>query len=290
MQRAGWRWIFWTTTIICFLNTIVGYFFLHESYAPILLARRKANMEAEEGAVGKYRFEGEDDRPLSKKLAHSLMRPFKIITQPIVLIMSAYQALIFGTTYSLYTNMQAIFEGDYGFTTEQVGLLYLGPGLGFLTSVWFLVPQIDRVYKALGKRNNCDPVPEYRLPLANIGAVLIPVSLFCFFWAVEKHAHWALAITATYFYGAGQVMILNCTQNYYIDSFEKYAASAIAAGAVFRSLFGGIVPLLAPTLFKALGYGWGGSVFGFLALAIAPAPLLFYRYGKTIREKFKIEL
>ena len=186
--------------------------------------------------------------------------------------------------------MQAIFEGDYGFNTEQVGLLYLGPGLGFLTSVWFLVPQIDRVYKALGKRDNCDPVPEYRLPLANIGAVLIPVSLFCFFWAVEKHAHWALAITATYFYGAGQVMILNCTQNYYIDSFEKYAASAIAAGAVFRSLFGGIVPLLAPSLFKALGYGWGGSVFGFLALAIAPAPLLFYRYGGMIREKFKIEL
>jgi MFS family permease len=290
VQRAGWRWIFWTTTIICFLNTIVGYFFLHESYAPVLLSRRKANLESEEGAVGKYRFEGEDDRPLSKKLAHSLARPFKIILQPIVLIMSAYQALIFGTTYSLYTNMQAIFQGDYGFTTEQVGLLYLGPGLGFLTSVWFLVPQIDRVYKALGKRNNCDPVPEYRLPLANIGAVLIPVSLFCFFWAVEKHAHWALAITATYFYGAGQVMILNCTQNYYIDSFEKYAASAIAAGAVFRSLFGGIVPLLAPSLFKALGYGWGGSVFGFLALAIAPAPLLFYRYGGAIREKFKIEL
>ncbi|KAG2161614.1 MFS general substrate transporter [Aureobasidium pullulans] len=290
VQRAGWRWIFWTTTIICTVNTIVGYFFLHESYAPVLLGRKIANMETEEGTSGKYRYEGEDDRPLKNKLIHSLKRPFKIITQPIVLIMSAYQALIFGTTYSIYTNMQAIFEGDYGFNTEQVGLLYLGPGLGFLTSVWFLVPQIDRVYKALGERNKCKPVPEYRLPLANIGAVLIPISLFCFFWAVEKHAHWALCITATYFYGAGQVMILNCTQNYYIDSFEKYAASAIAAGAVFRSLFGGVVPLIAPTLFKSLGYGWGGSVFGFLSLAIAPAPLLFYRYGKTIREKFKIEL
>ncbi|KAH0015466.1 MFS general substrate transporter, partial [Aureobasidium melanogenum] len=290
VQRAGWRWIFWTTTIICSINTIVGYFFLHESFAPVLLNRKKASMESEEGNSGKYRIEGEDERPLSKKLLHSLKRPFRIITQPIVLIMSAYQALIFGTTYSIYTNMQAIFEGDYGFDTEQVGLLYLGPGLGFLTAVWFLVPQIDRVYKKLGERNKRDPIPEYRLPLANIGSVLIPVSLFCFFWAVEKHAHWALCITATYFYGIGQVMILNCTQNYYIDSFEKYAASAIAAGAVFRSVFGGIVPLIAPSLFKALGYGWGGSVFGFLALAIAPAPVLFYRYGGMIREKFKIEL
>jgi MFS family permease len=94
VQRAGWRWIFWTTTIICFLNTIVGYFFLHESYAPIILSRKKASMESEEGATNKYRFEGEDDRPLSKKMLHSLKRPFRIITQPIVLIMSAYQALI----------------------------------------------------------------------------------------------------------------------------------------------------------------------------------------------------
>lgn len=289
VQRAGWRWIFWTTTIVCTINTLVGYFFLLESYAPVLLSRRKARLEQEQGVPGKYRYEGEDDRPLLKKLTHSLQRPFRIISQPIVLIMSAYQALLFGTTYSIYTNMQQIFEGDYGFNTEQVGLLYLGPGLGFLTSVWFLVPQIDRVYNALGRRHNRKPLPEYRLPLANIGALFIPISLFAFFWLVQIHAHWALCITATYFYGIGQVMILNTTQNYYIDSFEKFAASAIAAGAVFRSVFGGVVPLIAPTLFEKLGYGWGGSVFGFLALAIAPAPLLFYRFGEKIREKYKIE-
>ena len=57
-------------------------------------------------------------------------------------------------------------------------------------------------------------------------------------------------------------MILNTTTNYYIDSFEKYSASAIAAGAVFRSVVGGIVPLFAPGMLEDLGYGWGISVFG----------------------------
>ena len=70
-------------------------------------------------------------------------------------------------------------------------------------------------------------------------------------------------------------MILNTVQNYYIDSFEKYAASAIAGGALFRSIFGGVVPLLAPGLFRKLGYGWGISVFAFVALLLAPAPLVF---------------
>lgn len=85
-------------------------------------------------------------------------------------------------------------------------------------------------------------------------------------------------------------MIINSVQNYYIDAFEKYAASAIAAGAVFRSVVGGVVPLFAPALFKSVGYGWGISVFAFISLLLAPAPLLFFRYGERIRESFAIDL
>jgi len=85
-------------------------------------------------------------------------------------------------------------------------------------------------------------------------------------------------------------VILNTTTNYYIDSFENYSASAIAAGAVFRSVIGGIVPLFAPAMFKSLGYGWGISVFGFLALAMAPAPVLFYYTGPWLRSRFQIKL
>ena len=186
--------------------------------------------------------------------------------------------------------MQPIYQGEYGFSTEQVGLLYLGPGLGFLFAVWFLVPRIDTVYNTLTERNDGKSKPEFRLPLANIGAVFTPLSLFWFGWTVEKHTHWAASIAATFFYGIGQVLIMNTTQNYYIDSFEKYAASAIAAGSLFRSLVGGIVPLFAPLLFDKLGYGWGISVFAFLALAIAPAPLFFYYKGQWLRERFAIEL
>lgn len=290
VQRVGWRWIFWVLTIVCCLNTLAGFLFLKESYGPVLLSWRKQKKEREEGASNKYTFEGEDLRPLTQKVTYSLVRPLRILVQPIVLTMSTYQALLFGTTYSIYTNMQPIYNGEYGFNTEQVGLLYLGPGIGFLTAVWFLVPRIDTVYNKIAARNDGKARPEYRLPLANIGAVFVPASLFGFAWLVELHTPWPASIATTFFYGIGQVMILNCTTNYYIDSFEKYAASAIAAGAVFRSLIGGVVPLFAPAMFAKLGYGWGISVFGFLALAIAPAPLLFFYYGQRIRERYSVEL
>lgn len=37
--------------------------------------------------------------------------------------MSLYQALIFGTTYSIYTNMQSIYsQPPYSFNSEETGL------------------------------------------------------------------------------------------------------------------------------------------------------------------------
>lgn len=289
VTRLGWRWIYGILAIVCAFNTTIGYFFLRETYAPVLLAKKKERLEQENG--GKYSFEGQDDRPVRTKLRQSIRRPVVIFIQPIVLIMSAWQALIFGTTYSIFTNLQAIFsKAPYGFNSEQVGLLYLGPGAGFLLSVWFIIPRIDTVYNKLTEKNNGKAKPEFRLPLANIGSILVPVSLFWFAWAVNFRLHWAICIAATFVYGLGQVVVFNTIQNYYIDAFSKYAASAIAGGSVFRSLVGGVVPLFAPPMFDKLGYGWGISIFGFLAVAIGPAPLLFYRYGPKIRERFPLTL
>lgn len=294
VQRLNWRWIFWVLTIVCAANTLAGFLFLRESYGPVILKRRRDRLEAEAEThtPNKYHVENEDRRVLWKKIIFSLERPLRILRHPIVLTMSFYQAIVFSTTFSIYTNMQSIYQGRYHFTTEQVGLLYLGPGLGFLFAVWFLVPRIDTIYNHLARRHSSSHTgqPEFRLPLANVGAVLIPIALFTFAWTVQFHLHWLITISATFFYGIGQVLILNCTTNYYIDAFERYAASAIAAGAVFRSLFGGVVPLFAPIWFEKLGYGWGISVFGFLSVAVAPAPAVFYWYGERMRERTKIVL
>ena len=289
VQNLGWRWIFWLLAIICTVNTILGFLFLKESYAPTILESRKQEFEESEG--GKYRIANQDDRPFKTRLGEAALRPLKILfTQPIVLTMAVWQAILFGTTYSLYTNFEAIYGDQYGFSTTQVGLMYLGPGLGFLICVWFIVPKIDTVYNHLTEKNDHEPKPEFRLPIANIGAVLIPGSLFWFAWTVQYNAHWAVTILSTVFFGLGMITVLNTAQNYYIDSFQKYAASAIAAGAVFRSIIGGILPIFASSLFDNAGYGWGISVFGFLSLALSPAPLLFYFYGERLRVKFAIDL
>lgn len=162
--------------------------------------------------------------------------------------------------------------------------------MGYMIAIWIIVPQIDVIYNRLTEKNDGEANPEYRLPIANIGAVLIPASLFWFAWTVQAHRHWFVTTVSTVFFGLGQLAVQNSIQNYYIDAFQRYAASAIAAGAVFRSLFGGVIPLFAPALFQNVGYGWGISVFAFASLLLSPSPLLFQRYGEWIRTRYVVKL
>jgi hypothetical protein len=75
-----------------------------------------------------------------------------------------------------------------------------------------------------------------------------------------------------------------CIQTYLVDAFTLYAASAIAANTIIRSLVGALLPLAGPSLYQKLGLGWGNSLLGFIATAMIPIPYLFYKYGERIRK------
>jgi hypothetical protein len=77
-------------------------------------------------------------------------------------------------------------------------------------------------------------------------------------------------------------------QTYLVDAFTVYAASAMAANTVVRSLFGALLPLAGGKMYETLGYGWGNSVLGFIATALLPIPIIFYRYGEYLRKRFEV--
>ena len=88
------------------------------------------------------------------------------------------------------------------------------------------------------------------------------------------------------------IAILMCIQTYLVDTFTIYAASAIAANAVLRSLLGALLPLCGLDMYNALGLGWGNTMLGEIALALAPIPWVFATYGERIRtnQKWQINL
>lgn len=70
---------------------------------------------------------------------------------------------------------------------------------------------------------------------------------------------------------------------YLVDAYTIYAASAMAANTLLRSVVGAVLPLCGQRMYNTLGLGWGNSLLGFIALAMAPFPFIFYKYGERIR-------
>ena len=125
-----------------------------------------------------------------------------------------------------------------------------------------------------------------------VGAPLIAAGLFGYGWTAQERVHWIAPIILCFPIGLGQIAIFMPTQTYVIDAFGRYAASAIAATTIMRCVFGAFLPLAGQPMYDALGYGWGNSLLGFIALLMSPVPFLFMKYGERIRtsKRFALEL
>uniref|UniRef100_A0A0B7JYG0 Major facilitator superfamily (MFS) profile domain-containing protein n=1 Tax=Bionectria ochroleuca TaxID=29856 RepID=A0A0B7JYG0_BIOOC len=124
--------------------------------------------------------------------------------------------------------------------------------------------------------------PPTRLT-AFVCAALAPLGLFLYGWTATKKIHWIVPIIGSAFLGAASFTIIMPSLAYLVDAYTPYAASATAAAIVSRSLLGALLPLAGNSMYDALGVGWGTSLLGFIAVAFAPIPLVFWKFGESIR-------
>ena len=118
------------------------------------------------------------------------------------------------------------------------------------------------------------------------GAVMIPVGLLIYGWSAQFKVFWLVPNIGAAIFAAGNQLIFQNCQTYIVDAYTRYAASAIAATSLFRSLGGFAFPLFAHAMYGALGYGWGNSVLAFVGVGIGvPAPFILWWYGETLRKK-----
>lgn len=86
-------------------------------------------------------------------------------------------------------------------------------------------------------------------------------------------------------FGLGLYTIILGILNFVVDSYQSYAASALAGVILIRNLFGAGFPLFASGMYANLGPEWASSTLAFLSLLLIPIPYLFFFKGKTIRLK-----
>jgi hypothetical protein len=109
--------------------------------------------------------------------------------------------------------------------------------------------------------------------LSQLGMILVPIGLFLYGWSSQEHTHFIVPLLGSFIFAFGMLMTyvrafsfipLNiqasspqiCIQTYLVDAFGQYAASALAATIVLRSIFGAIFSIFGVQLYRTLDYGW----------------------------------
>lgn len=180
----------------------------------------------------------------------TLIRPIHMLfTEPIVGFLSLYVAFNFSILFAFFAAFPYVFESQYGFDQEDVGLTFLAIGVGCLLAVptvvicdkCFYQPQFRLSY------NTTHPgvvPPEYRLYPAIVGAFGIPVSLFWFAWTAKSSVSWASPVVAAVPFGWGNLCVFTASAMYLVDTYAAInGASAMAANGLLRYVFGAAFPL-----------------------------------------------
>lgn len=263
-EYTTWRWVFYSTSACAVLVQILGVFFLRETYAAEILKRKKKQLIKITGNRDLHTEFENPNRKFSAHLRTAMGRPFILLgTQPIVQLLALYIGYVYGVLYLvlgsfpvLWSNAVTANPPGYGERIAIGGLNYISLGLGFYLGTQIAAKSADRIYKSLKAKNDGVGRSEFRVPLMFPGAVMVPVGLLIYGWSAEYHTHWLVPNIGTCIFAAGNQLVFQNCQTYIVDSYTRFAASAIAATTVLRSLGGFAFPLFAITMYEALGWGW----------------------------------
>lgn len=288
-ETIGWRWVEGIMAIFTGVLWIIGSLLIPETYPPVLLRKRANRLSKLSGKVYVSKTEAEQGKVApAKAFKTALLRPWVLLfSEPIVLLLSIYMAIIYGTLYMLFSAFPIVYQENRGWSEGIGGLAFLGVAVGMMLAVVYSIWDNKRYLRCCTADPSGFAPPEARLPPAMIGGIAIPIGLFWFAWTNGPNVQFMVSIIAGAPFGFGMVLVFLAIMNYLIDSYVIFAASVLAANAVLRSLFGFAFPLFTTYMYQNLGIHWASTIPAFLALACVPFPYLFYLYGKRIREKCK---
>ncbi|PPJ50520.1 hypothetical protein CBER1_07744 [Cercospora berteroae] len=286
-EYSTWRWVFWSTSIMAFFVEILGFFFLQETYAATVLAKKKRRLiKLTENKDLHTEFDN-PSRSFANHLGVALKRPFILLfTQPIVQVLALYIGYVYGVLYLVLASFPTVWRTQYNESVSIGGLNYISLGLGFLIGTQIAAKFADRIYKRLKAKNNDIGRSEFRVPLMFPGAAMVPIGLLIYGWSAQFKVHWIVPNIGTAIFAAGNQLVFQNCQTYLVDAYTRYAASAIAATAVLRSLGGFGFPLFASAMYSGLGYGWGNTTLAFIGIAVGiPSPFILWWFGEALRKK-----
>ncbi|KAJ5172448.1 hypothetical protein N7492_005041 [Penicillium capsulatum] len=284
ISEISWRWTFWVGLAAGGAGFPVMAL-IPETYAPVL-KKRAAKREAKHSKAC----------AASTALKHSgsstgfmviFTRPFVMTAkEPVLLFSSLFMGFTYAIFYLYFQAYPIVFQKLYGLSPGVAGLAFLPISVGAVFAFSLFMLYTSYHTKAVAANKEWASVEEYRrLPLAAVGAPLLPIALFWLGWSAKLSIHPIMPIMSGLWFGMGYILIFMAMINYLTDAYKQYSASAQAAASTMRSTFAVCLPLATNSMYGQLGINWATSLLAFISMALAVIPFVFIRYGEWIRSK-----
>lgn len=213
-ETIGWRWN--EGVMACFTGVlwIFGTLTIPETYSPVILSRRAAKLSKKTGKVYISVLERRQGKTTPKAaFQKSLARPWALLfLEPIVLLISIYMAIIYGTLYMCFGAFPIVYQQGRGWSAGIGGLAFLGVAVGMLLGVTYSIIDNKR-YARIEEEHDGDAPPEARLPPVMVGSVALPIGLFWFAWVRFVKIPLCDDLTLTSFIDKWAFCSLDCQYN-----------------------------------------------------------------------------
>lgn len=163
-------------------------------------------------------------------------------------------------------------------------------------------------YKRAVRNNNGKAVPEARPPPLITGGLLLTAWFFWLGWTAAPKHMWMLPVVAGGMYPplypshnpaiqpglklmSGQVLSsrfrrrLQQCLNFLVDAYGPYAANAVSANTILRTVLACALPIAARPMFVNMGVAPAASLLGGISCLALPVPFLFMRYTWALWRK-----
>ncbi|KAJ2960174.1 hypothetical protein NQ176_g11067 [Zarea fungicola] len=201
------------------------------------------------------------------------------------------QAFDYGILYIVLSTFSELWILHYGQSVEISGLHYIVCSAAEIAGSQTGGHMLDSVYKRRRARQRSGlrataHVPESRLPYMIPCLVVGWGGMLMYGWVAQARLHWTVVDVGVFIMLFGLQMGGMPTSAYLIDSYGEHVSSAMGATQFFRSLTAFLFPLFAPSMYRALGYGWANTIIsvGGLIISISVAVLL-WRFGAALRQR-----
>ncbi|KAM7212871.1 MFS multidrug transporter [Rhypophila decipiens] len=311
----GWRWIFWFLAIYSGVFLVLLVLVLPETLRsvvgngslvpnnvmlryPLRIYQKRSTIQ---WAPGKTEVK-------SQKKSVDLTGPFRILFSKQAAPMMVYTAVYYTVWQMTITAMSALFKEKYGLSDTQIGLTFIGNGMGSIIGTLVTGKILNMDYKRVMDQFNAEkqtlpviskqdspsttktktfPLEKARLPRLPLLSLIQCVSILLFGWslAYSEKVHISIPILSTFITGWTAVSTLSIATTYLVDIFHDKSAAAGASLNLVRCLLAaGGASFVGPLIGK-IGAGWAFTVFvGIQGVAILGLAVQI-RWGRAWREE-----